>query len=76
MDAIVRNLEIIGEAARNIPEEIKRKYPEIPWRDIGDTRNKILHEYFGMNLEIIWKTIQDDLPDLKPKIQKIFDKQK
>ena len=71
LDAIVRNLEIIGEAAKNVPSEVKEKYPNVPWREIGGTRNKILHEYFGINLEIIWKTIQEDLPILEREIKTI-----
>ena len=55
IDAVVRNLEIIGEAARNVPEEIVGKHPEIPWRDMADMRNLLSHEYFGINNKIVWK---------------------
>ena len=60
VDAVVRNLEIIGEAAKNIPKEIKVKYPEIPWKPIMGTRDKVIHEYFGIDLEILWKTLIDN----------------
>lgn len=62
--AVIRAVELVGEATRNIPEEIRAKYPEIPWRDASDMRNKLVHQYFGIDLEVIWKTIHEDLPDL------------
>lgn len=71
VDAVVRNLEIIGEAAKNIPKEIRVKYPEIPWKPIMGTRDKVIHEYFGIDLEILWKTLQEDIPQLKVQIAKI-----
>lgn len=69
IDAVVRNLEIIGEAANNIPEEIVEKYPEIPWNRMVSMRNKVLHEYFGVDEEILWKTITEDLPSLKKQLE-------
>ena len=72
IDAIVRNLEIIGEAARNMPAEVKDNNTEIPWEKMVSMRNKILHEYFGVDLEILWKTTQEDLPVLKVQIEKVF----
>ncbi|MCI0550461.1 MAG: DUF86 domain-containing protein [Anaerolineae bacterium] len=60
--AVVRAIEIIGEAAVNIPEDIRSNYPDIPWRDIRGMRNKLVHQYFGINVEVVWKTIQEDLP--------------
>jgi uncharacterized protein with HEPN domain len=70
-DAVIRNFEIIGEAAKNIPSEIKNDYSNIPWTNIIAMRNIISHEYFGISKEIIWKTITM-LPDLKKKIRKIL----
>lgn len=70
--AVIRALEIIGEATKNIPHEVKRKYPEIPWQDIRGMRNKVIHEYFGVNLRIVWKTVKDSLPPLKPLFEKIL----
>lgn len=72
IDAVVRNFEIIGEAASHIPEEISRTHPEIPWRDMRDMRNILTHEYFGINENIVWNTIQDDLPPLIPLLQKLL----
>jgi uncharacterized protein with HEPN domain len=68
LDAVVRNLEIIGEAARNIPQELKSENSDIAWEKMISMRNKVMHEYFGVDEEILWKTIKDDLPDLKEKI--------
>ena len=71
--AVIRAVEIIGEAARNIPEEIRSKYPEIPWREVAAMRNKLSHEYFGVNTQVVWKTTQEDLPALIPLLRHILD---
>ena len=71
IDAVVRNFEIIGEAAQKISQKTKFSAPEIPWQDIVGMRNKIIHEYFGVDLEIIWRTIQEALPVFKKAIKKI-----
>ena len=68
IDAVVRNLSIIGEAVNNIPEETKEKYPNISWRGAIGMRNKVVHEYFGVDEEILWKTIRENLPNLKKQI--------
>lgn len=70
--AIVRQLEIIGEASKNIETTFKNENPQIPWRDIEDMRNKLIHEYFGVDLEIVWKTIKEDLFKLKEQILEIL----
>ena len=70
IDAVVRNLETIGEAAKQIDEETKKKYNDIPWREIVDFRNRIIHGYFVIDYEIIWQIISKDLPDLKQKVEK------
>ena len=71
INAVIRSLEIIGEAAKSIPQSIKEKYPDIPWKEMGGMRDKVIHEYFGVNMEIIWNTAKKDIPDLKPLIEKI-----
>jgi len=72
VDAVIRNLEIIGEAANNIPKEVKNKYSDIPWNRIVAMRNKVIHEYFGVDWDILWQTIQEDIPDLKKQINKMI----
>lgn len=74
IDAVVRNFEVIGEAARHVPKEIVNKYPDIPWGKMSGMRNKVLHEYFGVDLEILWQTIQEDLPGLKEQIKSLLQK--
>ena len=68
IDAVVRNLSIIGEASKNMPEEIKSKHTEVPWIEIVGMRNKVMHEYFGVDEEILWKTISEDLSVFKEEI--------
>lgn len=70
--AVIRAVEIIGEATRNIPDDIRVKYPEIPWRDAADMRNKFVHRYFGINLEVIWQTLSEDLPMLANALREII----
>ena len=68
-DSVIRRLEIIGEAVKNIPLSFKNKHPEVPWKEIAGTRDILIHEYSGVNIERIWKTIKKDIPDLKKKIE-------
>lgn len=72
MDAVLRNLSIIGEAVRNIPKEIKHKNPDVGWKEINGMRNKVIHEYFGIDDEILWQTIQKDLPIFKKQITQLL----
>jgi len=71
-DAVVRNLEIIGEAVKNISSNLKGKYRDIQWREIAGMRDKIIHFYFGVNWDIVWQTVKDKLPQLKEKVENIF----
>ena len=73
LHAVFRNLEVIGEACRQMPRKIKTDYPQIDWRRIGDMRNIITHEYFGVDVEIAWRVIQKDLPVLERQIREIYD---
>ena len=69
--AIIRQLEIIGEAAKNIPDSFREKYPKIAWKDIAGVRDILSHAYFGVNLDRVWKIIETDLPKLKKEISRI-----
>lgn len=71
-DAVVRNLTIIGEAAANVPEAVQGKFPSVPWDNMRRMRNVVVHIYFGVNLPVVWKTIQEDLPPLKAQMQDIL----
>lgn len=71
IDAVVRNLEIIGEAANQIPDDLKQKFPSIKWRQIDGVRNRIVHEYFGVDLQIVWKVIKRDLKKFEDKLRQI-----
>lgn len=65
-DSVVRNLEIIGEAANRLPPELTQRHPEIPWRRIVGLRNRVVHEYFDVDLELVWEIVCVELPALKP----------
>ena len=67
-DAVLRRLEVIGEAVKGIPPEVRSKYPEIAWREIAGLRDVLIHGYFGVKLERIWKVVEQDLPELKTRM--------
>ena len=69
-DAVVRNLEILGEAAKNIPEEMRCRYPDIPWKRVAGFRDIAIHDYFGVDLEIVWKIITEGIATIKPFLEK------
>lgn len=71
-DAVVRNLEIIGEAAKNIPDDTKEKYPEVNWKEMAGMRDKLIHEYFGVSNVVVWETVTDDIPMFESQIEKII----
>ncbi|MGA2680177.1 MAG: DUF86 domain-containing protein [Candidatus Bathyarchaeia archaeon] len=74
--AVIRALEIIGEATKNVPSSIKAEYSQIPWKKMAGMRDKVIHEYFGVDLKRVWNTVNNDLPALKPQFEKILEKNK
>ena len=71
--AIIREIEVLGEAVKNISEKTKKKYAEVRWKEIAGTRDILIHNYFGIDIEIIWNIVNLDIPKLKPRIEKIKD---
>jgi uncharacterized protein with HEPN domain len=76
IDAVVRNFEIIGEAARNLPEAIRVRHPAVAWREAVGLRNVLIHEYFGVDAEVLWHTAKSDLPALRADIERVFEAEK
>jgi len=71
-DAVLRRLEIIGEAVKGIGEDVRSKYPVVPWKEIAGMRDVLIHGYFGVKLERVWKVIEEDLPELKSHLTLIY----
>lgn len=74
VDAVVRNLEVIGEASKNVPDEVKKQYQKIYWEGMIGLRNRIVHEYFGVDLKIVWHIIKEELPALKEKMKLVLER--
>lgn len=72
-DAVIRRIEIIGEAAKNVSIDVRKQFPKIPWKKIAGTRDVLTHEYFGVKLERVWIIIKKDLPELKEKVLKMLE---
>ena len=70
--AVIRALEIVGEATKQIPQSVKNSYPEVPWRQMAGMRDKLIHDYSGVNLAVVWKTVIEDLPNLEPLIRHVL----
>lgn len=75
LSAVIRKLEVIGEAAKNIPDSIRKKYPNIQWKQMTGMRDRLIHGYFGISIRLIWGTVKNDIPPLIPAISQIIEKQ-
>ncbi|MBM4349214.1 MAG: DUF86 domain-containing protein [Deltaproteobacteria bacterium] len=73
VNAVVRSLEIMGEAAKRVPEAVRQRYPDVPWKRMTGMRDKLIHEYSGVDLEIVWGVVKTELPPVKPLIDQIFE---
>lgn len=72
INAVVRSVEVIGEATKKIPKNIRDNYPDIPWKKMSGMRDKLIHEYFGIDYEILWKAANDEIPPIKTTIKNIL----
>jgi uncharacterized protein with HEPN domain len=70
--SVTKCIEIVGEATKRIPDSIREKYPEIPWRDMAGIRDRLVHGYFKVNLEIVWMTVTIEFPELRPKMEEVL----
>jgi uncharacterized protein with HEPN domain len=68
-DGVIRQIEIIGEATKRLSKEIKEKHPEIPWKDMAGMRDKLIHDYLGVDIDAVWDTVEEDIPDLKNRLE-------
>jgi uncharacterized protein with HEPN domain len=72
INAVIRSIEVIGEAAKRIPESLRSKHPEIPWKKMAGMQDKMIHEYAGVDLEILWKVATEEIPLIKPPMQNVL----
>lgn len=71
-DAVVRNLQVMGEAVKKVSAETRAAHPEIPWRDIAGMRDRVVHDYFGISLDIVWDVLQNHIPPLREKVARVL----
>ncbi len=76
INAVVRSLEVIGEASKRISQDIKTRYPDVPWKYMAGMRDKLIHEYFGIDLDIIWAVIRQEIPAVEPIIRQLLKEEK
>lgn len=72
-DAVIRNIEILGQAVKGISEDTRARQPYVQWRQIAGMRDKLIHEYFGVDLNLVWDVVANDLPELRPRLQRLLD---
>lgn len=72
INAVVRSLEVLGEAAKRIPDDLRAQWPDVPWKRMAGMRDKLIHEYFGVDLSIVWTVIKDELPPIRPEIERLL----
>ncbi len=71
--AVIRSLEIIGEAAKKVPAHLRRRFPDIPWKSLAGMRDKLIHDYVGVSLEVVWRTVKEDIPAVRPRLNEMLD---
>jgi uncharacterized protein with HEPN domain len=75
INAVLRSIEVMGEASRRIPEEIRSRYSQVPWRKMTGMRDKLIHEYHGVDIDTVWKTLHEDIPPLRDRINEMIEKE-
>lgn len=72
LNAVIRSIEVVGEATKNIPDDMRERYPQIPWKEMAGMRDKLIHLYFGVDKEVVWLVVKDRIPSLRPQIEQIL----
>lgn len=72
LNAVIRSVEVVGEATKNIPDDIRARYPVVPWKEMAGMRDKLIHLYFGVDKEVVWLVVKDRIPSIRPLIEQIL----